>query len=490
MRNNITSNIFLLIFLALVLYQCRKDEYITRSDAKLKFSADTVTFDTIFTTIGSTTKNFRVYNPYKQSLRINSIRLANGEDSKFRMNVDGQMASHVEDIELFSNDSMFIFIEVTLDPVNSNDPMVILDSVLFETNGNQQNIKLVAFGQDVHLINGELLNTQTWTADKPYLVYNSMAIDENEVLTIQEGVRVHFHSANSSMLVLGTLKVEGTKDNPVIFQGDRLEDFYDNIPGQWGTIVFFPGSKNNEMDYAIIKNAVAGMQVGFYNDYSVPGIIIRNTLIQNMSFAGIYAFGAKIDASNSVIAYCSNAALALLRGGEYNFYQCTISNLGDFYAPNDESAVVISNRIIYPELDTVEQVYYNVEYTDDLTKAFFSNSIIYGSMANELVLADNGVNMFEYKFDHCIIKNNPDSVESNNAGRFNEVLFNKNPKFISVERDKLNLQLDTLSPAKDIGDPALLLLYPYLEFDIIGNSRIQDGMPDLGAYERTEIPGE
>ena len=190
----------IIVIILLLLYfsfSCRKDNFIISDSASLSFSIDTVTFDTIFTQIGSTTKNFRVYNPHNQAIRISNIYLAGGQNSYFRINIDGDISSSVNNIEIPSKDSLYIFVEVTIDPFGANNPMIVKDSIVFMTNGNYQDIKLIAFGQDIHLINGEIIETQDWIADKPYLIYNSMAIDSGHILTISEGTKVYLHDRSS-----------------------------------------------------------------------------------------------------------------------------------------------------------------------------------------------------------------------------------------------------------------------------------------------------
>ncbi|MDD4645766.1 MAG: hypothetical protein PHY99_07240, partial [Bacteroidales bacterium] len=228
--------IFTGTLILLLVMSCNKYEPINNPDAKLEFSTDTVLFDTIFTTIGSTTKNFRVYNRHSQPIVIDRIILAGNKTSNYRLNINGRVTNSLENIEIPAKDSIYIFVEVNLDPNNLNNPMVVQDSIIFQTNGNTQDVDLVAFGQDVHLINGEILKTQTWINDKPYLVYNSMLVDSLETLTVESGTRIHFHK-RSSMLVKGTLLVKGSLEEPVSFLGDRLEDQYDEYPAQWGSWV-------------------------------------------------------------------------------------------------------------------------------------------------------------------------------------------------------------------------------------------------------------
>ena len=162
-----------LIFL--IVFSCRETEQFTDSPtATLTFSTDTVQFDTVFTTIGSATLQFRFYNPNNKAVKT-TIALAGGSGSYYRLNIDGQSVREINDYEIMPNDSAYIFVEVNVDP--DRDEMVEKDSVIFITNGNHQDIKLIAFGQDVHLINGEVIETDTWTNEKPYLIYNSMLVD-------------------------------------------------------------------------------------------------------------------------------------------------------------------------------------------------------------------------------------------------------------------------------------------------------------------------
>ena len=129
-------------------------------DHRLAFSTDTMVFDTVFTTIGSSTRNFRVYNPNRQSIEISSVRLAGGANSPFRMNVDGEPTNHAQNLTVAPGDSLFVFVEVTIDPNNQNSPLRTMDSIVFETNGNLQDVKLVAWGQDVHLYDSLIVKTQ------------------------------------------------------------------------------------------------------------------------------------------------------------------------------------------------------------------------------------------------------------------------------------------------------------------------------------------
>ena len=468
---------------------CQKEDFNTDGSVTLGFSTDTVSFDTIFTSIGSTTKQLKLYNPLKQYIRISKIYLAGGENSFFRLNVDGEVSKSVENVEIPPKDSLYIFIEVTIDPFGVNNPLVINDSIVFITNGNIQDVNLIAYGQDVHLINGELLESETWVADKPYLIYNSMGVDSAHTLTIDAGAKLYFHKG-SQLIVLGTLLANGTKDNPIVFRGDRLDEVYEGLPydfisGQWGGLVIYPYSHGNELNYCHIKNAEIGLFMpGALGANYQSEIELRNTIIENSSYAGIYAFSAKITALNCLVVNSGTYTVAGLTGGEYNFYNCTISNHYKFQSGASEPAVVLTNFIYYNDSLIL----------NDLQNTKFKNCIIDGQGPNQLMLTNKPEKSFDYLFENCLIKVIKDSIDADNMNLFKEVIYNEDPKFKKIptqdeplpDRYLFDFSLDTLSPAKDKGTPEVITEFPELEFDIVGNSRVMDSGPDIGAYERIE----
>jgi len=469
MKIRITYFFFLLV--TVCFYTCEKQDLLTDPSATLAFSVDTVYFDTIFTTIGSTTKNVRVYNKYDQPVRVSSISLAGGDNSVFRLNIDGYQQNSVNDIEIPPDDSIYIFVEVTLDPNNSNDLLVIHDSIVFNTNGNIQDVDLVAWGQDVHLIDGEEIGTETWINDKPYLIINSMLVDTSEVLTIEEGVMLHFHR-NSRLYVAGTIIVNGTMENPVIFQGDRLEELYEDIPGQWDGIWLLPGSFNNRFGYAIIRNAIIGIEADTLASLLNPTLKISNSIIENMSAIGILGLGTTIQADNCLISKCGQFAIALLIGGNYKFYHCTIANYWGAFTTRSTPAVVLNNYY--------KDIHGNIQVRP-IEEAKFGNCIIYGSRESEFEIDSFPNSELNYTFDHCVVKIDPELFNLNDENRFKTIFNREDPKFISIEDN--DYQLDTLSSAKDRG--SINYAYPF-PTDLNGNSRLEDDGPDIGAYERIE----
>ncbi len=463
-----------LIVLALLagIFSCERYEVYRGTDAKLGFSTDTVFFDTIFTTLGSTTKRFRIYNDNEQALEITSIEVAGGSSSVFRLNVDGFSGNSVNNVEIPPKDSLYIFVEVTLDPNMQDSILVIHDSILFNTNGNLQDVNLVAWGQDVHMFNADTIGTQTWINDKPYLIRDYLIVDSLETLTIQEGVRIYLHR-NASLIFKGTLKANGSLDNPIEIQGDRLEYLYRDIPGQWGLIYFWPGTRDNELDYVNIKNGTIGLMADTVYTPNTPNLTIRNCKIENMSSVGILGQGTSIHASNTVITNCGQLAILLNIGGSYEFYHCTVGNYwGSGFSNRTTPSLAITNNY--------EDINGNINVRP-IKKAYFGNCIIYGNKEFEFTINEDSESKIPFVFENCLIKADPEEFDLANPEHFINTINLEDPVFVDYQNN--NLALDTLSPAKDAGLYDIALEYP---IDIKGDSRLGTLGPDIGAYERYE----
>lgn len=462
----------LLIPALLIALSCERYGQYTDPDGRLGFSTDTVFFDTIFTTIGSATKRFKIYNNYDRMLEVSSIELAGGTSSVFRLNIDGYAANSVTNIEIPPKDSLYIFVEVTLDPNNIDSILAIHDSIVFITNRNMQDVNLVAWGQDVHLIRRDTVSTTTWIDDKPYLIKDLLVVDSLETLTIEEGVRIHLHR-DASIVVKGTLQIKGTLENPVTFQGDRLEYLYRDIPGQWGLIYFWPGSRENELDHAHIRNGTIGLWADTVMTPGIPNLTIRNCRIENMSSVGILGQGTTVHASNTVISNCGQLAIYLNIGGSYEFFHCTVGNYWHTgYSNRTTESLVMKNYY--------EDIYGGINVRP-IDKAYFGNCIIWGSKEYEILVDEHADSKIPFVFDHCLIKADPEEFDLGNQDQFINTINLEDPAFIDY--DNSNLALDTLSPAKD---KALLDIALQFPADIEGNSRLGALGPDIGAHERIE----
>ena len=443
---------------------CRKkDKVDTNPSLVLAFSTDTVFFDTVFPTVGSITKRLIVYNPNNNKVNISTIRLAGGQASSYRININGTPEMSASDIEIPGEDSIFIFVRVTIDPHNQNTPFVVSDSLEFVTNGNLQNVRLVAWGRDAFFYRkATLKGAIVWDSLKAHVIYESLRLDKNSTLTIMPGTRVYFHKdAYLAVARQSTLKVAGTPDHLVRFQGDRMDPFYKDLPGQWGGIYLEKGSVDNEIEYAFIKNGMFGLALDSMGRASAPLLSIRNSIIQNMASVGIYADFSSITAINCVIGDCGGNCLSVNNGGSYDFKYLTVGNYW-FSSVRHAASVYLSNHG-YDSLGTPTH--------NPLSKAAFTNAIIYGSNDEEIELDSVALAPFEYTFDHAILKTR---LKTSNQARYINCMVNKDPKFVDTEL--LNYKIDSISPAIKAGLPL-----QEIPFDILGHER---GLtPALGAYE-------
>ncbi|MEX2370703.1 MAG: choice-of-anchor Q domain-containing protein [Bacteroidales bacterium] len=475
------KKIIILIVLAgtmAMMYHCRPERnYIEEQDAKLQFSLDTVYFDTIFTTVGTITKEFRVYNPHSRYIKIDAIELAGGVGSVFRINVDGSPGNRFDNFELAPGDSMYVFVEATLNPNESPDILRIQDSITFSVNGNLQDIDLVAWGQDVHLLKDSILDySATWVADKPYLIIGGILVDTLQELTIEKGVQIYMHR-DAGIYILGSMKINGSLEDPVVIQGDRLErEFQDDpgYPGQWFGIRFLPGSHSNVVNYARILNGTVGLMADSVVRFDQPVMTITNTEINRMSYVGILGRGTTIKAWNTVVGDCGSSCVQLLYEGSYFFNHCTLANYWRTGFSNRKTpALFIANYFTYQ--DDAGKI---IVHTRDIDTAYFTNSIIHGSRNNEILVSKSDEGRLHYKFDHILTRLDIAEYDYIHDRSFTGIINNKAPEFDSL---RVSYELDSLSPAINAGDPDYALEHP---FDFNGINRLADDKPDLGAFEK------
>ncbi|UOQ73254.1 hypothetical protein [Hymenobacter cellulosilyticus] len=252
----------------------KEDLFTTDPGAKLEFSADTVLFDTVFTQVGTVTKRLWVYNRNSRAVKVEQISVLNPAVSEYSLIVNGDAGPVANNVEIRGKDSLLVLVRAKLGPGGAQPegkPFLIADQLRFKTNGNDQQVELVAYGQNAFFHRGVLACNEVWRKDKPHVLPSSVLVPAGCVLTIEAGARVYAH-AGAAIIVKGTLRVnpdyaptgpiKPTDPNIVRFSGDRLEPFYNEVPGQWAGIQFDSvSSRNNLIRYAEIKNAGFGLLV-------------------------------------------------------------------------------------------------------------------------------------------------------------------------------------------------------------------------------------
>ncbi|HOK26474.1 MAG TPA: choice-of-anchor Q domain-containing protein [Bacteroidales bacterium] len=459
------------VILALVISSCEKKRI--DGPCELEFSNDTIFFDTVFTSTGSATKELRVKNTGKSRLVIDKIYLAGGSKSPFRLNIDGEPALSRNNIEIYSGDSIFIFVDVIIDPLNSDLPVLVTDSIIFETEKTFRVI-LHAFGQDVILLkNNHIIRNETWNLQRPYLIYGDILVDTLNTLTIEEGVRILFHK-NSSLTVAGNIIVNGTVTNPVLFASDRLEKMYEDVPGQWKGIFFSYLSKGNVLNHTIIRNSTFGIRLGEPDRIVVsetPDIKLNCVNISHSTITDLAVYSGSIEAVNSVFSHAGKYCAYLISGGNYSFIHCTFYNRWE-YGIRLTPLLLISPHQSVPKNDAGEM------------NLYFLNSVVYGDLSSEIqVITDFSSQPVNYCFDHCLIRLDTATSSFWKRDRFIDNIVNRNPRFI--DEVTYDFRPDTLSPLINAGNEQVVNTYPN---DFRGATRLKDGLPDIGAFER--IPGE
>lgn len=489
---NLTAFIFLgfAILLNIIFTGCDKLDggYSTNPSHRISFSVDTLSFDTIFSSVGSTTRQFMIYNKNSEPLNIESILLASGGDTGFRINVDGRKGDRFENIEVREQDSLFVFVEVTVDPNGKNQPLLVQDSILFSYNGNRQSVKLEAYGQDVYLYKGGFLfDSDTYLpADKPYLIYDSITVAPEVTVEIEKGATFYMHD-KAKVLVQGTLSAEGTLNEPITFRGDRLDYIlddllpYDRTPGQWGGFFFGKESFENKMNHVIIRNGTSGLAFQESTPEQIK-LTINNSQITNMDGDLFTAVNCHIEAANTEFSNATGGVMALF-GGKYQFTHCTLAN----YMTLKQRVITVPCLFIAGEVTINKKTtYYPVE------QAYFDNCIIDGNfsagstpLSGEIGLSpskagNTPTTPFNYRFNHCIIK-----TKGNNNDQFIDIIFAQSPlyRMTGDKKDKytFDFRLSEGSVGRGKADVEISKNYPLDRYEI-DRLKSSDG-PDIGAYE-------
>ncbi|HRB18822.1 MAG TPA: hypothetical protein PKZ14_01975 [Chitinophagales bacterium] len=458
---------------------CKKNSINTNSD--IVFSTDTLMFDTLFATLGSTTKSFTIRNTQKKEIILNSIQLVGGVNSPYRMNVDGDVGTNFSNIKIPAKDSIYVFVEVTIDPNSAPLPFIVEDSILFALDGNTYQVQLNTYGKNAHFIYADSIENNTiWNDDLPYVIIDYLQIKPGASLTINAGCEVYFGNG-AAMIVEGDLNIYGTDtSNMVLFRGVRLDKDvadrnYDDFPGQYAGLFFLRGSTGT-IEYLNMRNSLYGINVGNIkatdedaqnlillqnmNLGNAPIVTIENSKIYNHAFYGLFGFFGRIYATNTLVYNCGKNVVGLYCGGDYEFLNCTFYARGTIYTSHAKDPVLYMNNFFDAVTPSI---------LPDSTRAVFQNCILYGSLENEVIAqaATNNSHPIYLSIINSVVKSNLISSPTFTSCNFSD------PAFVDVFKN--NYKLKSNSPANNLG------IIPFPPLDIDGFTR--NSPPDVGAYE-------
>ena len=453
-----------IISFAILLFSCRKDSFITSPDARVMLSADTLKFDTLFVTAGSTYRTLKIINQNDQKIKLSSLKLMGGSSSVYKMNVDGIVGTQFSNLDIAANDSLYVFVQVNVDPGAGTLPFIIRDSIQISYNGKNRLVQLEAWGQNAHFFRDRIVTApETWNNDMPYVILGSLLVNTNQTLTINKGCRIYVH-ADAPIIINGTLVVNGLKDTAdrVYFQGDRMDEPYKDHPASWPGIYFLSGSKDNVLNYATVRNAYQAIGLLDPSPNANPKLVLNECVIDNAYDAGIIALNSSIRARNCLVTNCGRN-LYLAKGGDYQFTHCTVATWANRFIEHKDPVLTLSNY---------------ADNTSANLNAVFRNCIFWGEnglVNDEVIVEKNGTTAFSVLFDYNLWK-----VQTAPANcTINQAINNQAPLFdsINTSRNYYDFRLQTSSPAINKGTGTAI------PTDLDGKPRAV-GLPDLGCFER------
>ncbi len=451
-----------------MLVSCKKESFITSADALLTLSTDSIKFDTVFTNVGSVTKSFKIINNNDQRLKLSAIKLMGGTASPFKININGLSATALENVNIPANDSIYVFVSVTVNQTGSTLPFILSDSILVNYNGNTRFIQLEAFGQNANFLTNVVITGNTiWNSSLPYVILGGININTGATLSISAGTKIYSHG-NAAFVVEGTLIVNGTNTNNVVFSGDRLDAPYNNLPAAWPGLFFRSSSKDNQIKFAIVKNAYQGIVIQQPSINANPKLILKQSIIDNAFAAGILCTNSAVQADNCLISNCGSNILIEL-GGSYNFTNCTVASFENKYFLRKMPVLSVSNFLEVNGTTSTASL-----------AAIFTNCIFWGDNAivdDEVIISKQGSNTFNVGLDHCLFKalNDPSNAV------LTAVIKNQDPLFDSIDVEN---KFYDFRITKNSGAPGLNkgILTSFTK-DLEDNNR-NNGLPDLGCYEK------
>lgn len=449
MRENpfylLMKRIFYFLLMLSALMACEDDDnFSSAGGLALTFETDTLKMDTVFSRSASSTYSFWVHNYNTEGLRIANVKLSRGNQTGFRVNVDGSYldnsnGSQVNNLEIRRNDSILVFVELTPADVRQNDPRLVEDDLVFTLeNGRAQKVNLRAWAWDAerwdHLT---LQHDTTITSARPVIVFGKLTIPQDVTLTLTH-TTLYFHD-QAGIDVHGTLITDSC-----LMRGDRLDRMfsylpYDRVSGQWGGIRFFEESKNNVLIDTEIRNpgenAIQCDSAAF--DVNDVRLYMLRCVVHNGEGTGVSCRNTNIIMQDCQITNMAGECVAI-DGGLAQIRRCTIAQFYPFDA-NRGAALLFTNTM--PLFGVVCDSTIITGYADDVVMGMQTDT----------------TQVFDYRFLHSLLRT--PKIETDSI-RFSDIIWESPKDSIQGKRhfrliDEENLiydfHLDSLSTAKGLG---------------------------------------
>lgn len=428
---------------------CIEDAVSTSPSDQPVMELDTLSLGTVFTDEGTPTARFKVYNRHDKIISIDRIALREKDgEAAWRFNVDGISGREFTGVEIRPNDSIYVFVEVTLPDLRGKEPTEYINHLDFTTRGVTSDVVLSVSGLDAERLTGVTLTEDAvFTAERPYIVYDSLVVAQGVTLTLEPGTKLHFHS-DAGLAVDGTLRSMGTPEAPVEMTGDRMGSVvgrvdYEIMSGQWQGVFFSSTSEANVMEYTSIRNTSWGVNV-LQTPYSdeVPSLSMLNCQLRNSKNFVLTSLHSRVEAIGCELADAS-AGVLYLQGGKALISCSTIANYYLFSAVGP--AVQFSHAFADDENDQE----WDAGSDLPLLEAEFDNCIIYGN-GQDLSHGDlTGASIY---LRNCMLKS-----EGNDDDNFIGCLWAQDPLYYTVRNDyHFDYRVQPESPAIGAADPELV----------------------------------
>ncbi len=454
------------LLITIIICACSKEKLMDDAGAKINLSVSSISFDTLFTTTGSATRLFKIFNPNNGRLQLNEISLRGLSDSYFHFNADGKGGKSVNDVYIEANDSIYVFLTVNIDPNSDTLPFIVSDTLDIKYNGNIESLPVSAWGQNARFLRAKVIYSDTtWTNNVPIVIIGGALVADGVTLKIERGTRIYMH-ADAPLIIDGTLEAIGDVGDSlnIEFQGDRLDRYYRDLPGSWPGIFFTSRSNGNVLRHVIIKNAYQGIVCEPQGNLVGYKLEMDACIIDNCYDAGIIGISSAIKATNCLVSNCGRNLL-LVRGGRYAFTHCTVVSVSNVYVPHKQPVLTLSDYL--RQEDAVE---FGPLEADFVNCIFWA---INGSVEDEVVVLKEGTQSFEANFTNCVWKFETRPSDCTTNG----MIENEAPSFVSssAEAGRYDFRLAEGSRGINEGIDA------GIDKDLDGKARTNT--PDIGAFE-------